>query len=279
MTKTHSDIRQQVVESFELDALSRPVDIALLATTWGVTETEQRPIASEAMLLPNADGYKVILKSANTPGEMTRQRFSFAHELGHLLLHKAGYDRSGDLQGKHRKSRIKNQEERLCDQIAAEILMPRYAFIDDANKMGWSLHNLRELARLYDTSIPATAYRMVGLMDETCLMGIWKFADQYVKHHSLQQSFGTNSRYGVPNSDRLPRRRLWLIGRASNGWGVQSGIAPVVDKKRGQASPTDVPAEAWAWGKDEHRRVIVYYYPERKMTENMMALANATRHG
>ena len=260
---------------------SRPksVDLSALAKRWGVTSIEEGSIASEAMLLPSSSGYKVILRNATTPGQVIRQRFSFAHELGHLLLREAGCTVSSEFQANHRSRRRNNEEERLCDQIAAEILMPKNAFIDDVNEMGWDLHSLKKLARLYDTSIPATARRMIDVMSETCIMGIWKLASSHGERHSLKQSFGNRGRYGVPNSAVFPRRRLWLVGRASNSWEVQSGVAPIVDKKRGQAAPADVPAEAWAWGRDEHRRVIVYYYPERKMTENMSALSNATRQG
>ena len=266
----------QVLESFSLETLSPPVDLASLAADWGVVSVEIKEISSDAMLLPGAAGYKIALKKATSDGEKARQRFSFAHELGHLLLKQSGFDNGSNSKPMHRARNNRNDEERLCDQIAAEILMPRMAFVADASKAGWSLGSLSSLGRLYGTSIPATASRMINLMPEPSAMGIWKPAAIGRDSHKLQQSFGPQARYGIPNSTRLPRRRLWLIGRADNSPTVETGISPILDRKRPSALPIDVPAEAWAWGRDEFRRVIVFYYPERELTDDMLAVANAT---
>lgn len=269
-------IIEQVADTFSLNALSRPVELNPLAMQWGVSAIEQQAIASEAMLVPGVNGYKIILKSATGAGELIRQRFSFAHELGHLLLQKVGYKPSSNLRSKHRSLHSNTEEERLCDQIAAEILMPRLVFAQDGDRMGWALGSLSSLARLYGTSIPATARRMVGLMEETCVMGIWKLGNSDDWSVSLQQSYGRSSKYGVRNAIGLPRRRLWLVHRASNSSDIESGIAPVVHRQRPQAHPTDVPAEAWAWGRNDQRRVMTYYYPERRLTDQMVSLAKAT---
>ena len=228
------------------------------------------------MLLPGATGYKVVLKQADSVGEKARQRFSFAHELGHLLLRKSGYDDGSKSKPMHRGSNNRSDEERLCDQIAAEILMPSTVFAADASISEWSLSSLSSLAGMYGTSIPATARKMVELMPEPCAMGIWKPASASVETHKLQQSFGPQSRYGIPNSTSLSRRRLWLIARAANSQIVESGISPLLDKNRPSAFPPDVPADAWAWGREEFRRVMVFYYPERGLTNDMLAVANAT---
>ena len=250
-----------------------------LATQCGVVSIEEDSISSDAMISPTQAGYKVTLKTASTPGEMVRQRFSFAHELGHLFLKRIGYDSGRGVGTRHRGLNHYNEEERFCDQIAAEILMPRSVFKEDATDMGWSLSSLSPLARRYQTSIPATARRMVGLMGETCTMGIWKPSAHHNERHLLNQSFDVNNRYGVPNSTGLPRRRLWLVGRAASGSEVEEGFAPLVDKKHPRTVPADVPAEAWAWGWKEHRRVIVFYYPERHLTGDMAILSKVTGMG
>ena len=275
MTSKGCDITQQIVDSFSLDRPTRPVDLVSIAREWGVVAIERRQIASGAMLLPLGDGYKVILKSADTPMELTRQRFSFAHELGHLLLMSVGLGAKGDITTKHRALGVKDEEERLCDQIAAEILMPRVWFIRDADRLGWGLGSVRFLANLYKTSIPATARRMVGLIPEPCVMGIWKPAGDHADRHLLQQAASPTGRFGVPTSLGLARRRMWLVSRASRSSEVESGIAPVIDKSRPHATPLDVPAEGWAWGRDGYRRVVLYYYPEQDMTDEMSALAGA----
>ena len=276
MALTKEKALSLVIDTFSLGALPRRVNLNELATSFGVVSVEVDAISSDAMLLPSADGYKIILKKTDSYSGFTRHRFSFAHEIGHLLLKSVGYSSSLTPGAKHREKNSYNEEERLCDQIAAEILMPSVIFTADAAKAGWSLGNLNLLAGMYNTSIPATARRMVGLMPESCVMGIWKPAESSTESHSLQQSYGLQCRYGVPNSTRLPRRRLWLIARAANSQGMESGISPLRDKNRPSASPPDVPADAWAWGRDEFRRVMVFYYPERKLTDDMLTIANTT---
>jgi hypothetical protein len=274
MTVEVAAIKQQIVGRFRLEALPRPVNLEFLAKKWGVTSVEKQPIASDAMLLRGNNGYKIVLKEVEEPAHLTRQRFSFAHELGHLLLQLSGYQKQSNLATKHRGSYRQDDEERLCDQIAAEILMPRIAFQEDGSKAGWSLESLRALSSKYQTSMPATAIRMVDLMPETSLLAVWRPPSDVNKVPKLQWSHAKSSRYRVPSV--LPRRRLWLIARAMNAHDVQSGIAPVVDKVHKAAVPPDVPAEALAWGQGEYRQVMIFYYPERQLTGDMNAIAKAT---
>jgi hypothetical protein len=265
----------RVLEAFSLESLQRPVDLEALAKKWGVTSVEKQPIASEAMLLPGNNGYKIVLKEVKEPARLVRQRFSFAHELGHLLLELSGGPKHSNLATKHRGMYRQNEEERLCDQIAAEILMPRLVFEEDGRQAGWSLKSLRALSARYESSMPATARRMIDLMPETCLLGAWKPSGDSGVSFKLQSSHTGNPRYGVPSGSVLPRPRLWLIARAKNSTSMQLGIAPVVDKARKRAIPVDVPAEAIAWGQGEYRQVMVYYYPEREVPSNLAAIANS----
>ena len=267
------DALPKVIEEFSLETLSPPVDLISLSRRWGVSSVETGPIASDAILLPGQSGYRIILKAASGQGGGPRQNFSFAHELGHLLLHQTGYKGIADLQAKHRDRSNGNEEERLCDQIAAEILMPRDAFEKDGQRLDWRLESLPAMGNLYRTSIAATASRMIQLMGETCLMGVWKPA--YTDHdsHSLQYWLGSGQRYRVRNSKGLLTRRLSLIGRAASSREVETGVAPIDERARPRRIPVDAEAEAWAWGYGEHRKVMVFYYPERPLSNQIATLA------
>ena len=210
------------------------------------------PISSAGMLIPSRRGYKVILNESHS---ITRQRFSLAHELGHLLLQKLQLSGSAP---KNRDNGQSDDEERLCDQIAAEILMPRIAFYEDGWMEGWSLKSLRTLAGTYDTSLPATAVRMVDLMPEEALMGVWKVSDE--GKPSLQWPHSGKTAFAVPSPRIVTDERLELVGRAWNSLNVEEGTAPV---RLGRRRPVDVPAEAMSWGRDEYKQVMVFYYPTR----------------
>ena len=94
--------------------------------------------------------------------------------MAHLLLRKSGISMSDGTASKHRNSGKLNPEERLCDQIAAEILMPRPDFEKTGHSEGWTLKSLRKMAAKYDTSMEATSRRMVDLMPEPSILGVWK---------------------------------------------------------------------------------------------------------
>ena len=243
-----------------MEALNWPVVVENLATKWGVVSIERQPISSAGMLLPGRHGYKIILNLNQSWG---RQRFSLAHELAHLLLHKSGISDSLPT-AKYRASLAPNMaEERLCDQIAAEILMPRLAFQEDGWMEGWSLRSLRTLAGKYNTSVPATAMRMIDLMPEEALMGVWKVSDDDGESAKLQWAHAGKTSYRVP-SGSVSSKRLALVTQAWSSGRVESGAAPVQDSRFERIRLLDVPTEAIAWGRGEYKQVMVYYYPGRE---------------
>ena len=250
-----NDAKAKVVSDFRLEALMPPVNVEFFARKWGINSVERQPISSAGMLLPSKGGYKIVL---NERHGKERQRFSLAHELGHLLLQKCGI--SGSItDAKYRDSDEGNlAEEQLCDQIAAEILMPRMAFYEDGWMEGWSLKSLRTLASKYDTSLPATAVRMVDLMPEEAVMGVWKVSEE--GKAALQWPHSGHTAYAIPSSSIVPNERMELISRAWNSFQVEEGIAPV---RQGRRKPIDVPAEAMSWGRGEYKQVMAFYYPTR----------------
>ena len=266
-----------VVRAYSLDEINPPVDLEALASSWGVLSISNEDISSDAMLIPSPSGYRVLLRKASTAGERIRQRFSLAHELAHLLLKKLGYDKDPNSIPIHSGRSGSRDEERLCDKLAVEILMPRSAFISDASEEGWNLEGIRQLTRRYNTSVQATASRLISLAPEPCHMAIWQPPTSDFEMPRLQHSLGKIAKYGIQRPTTIPRRRLWLITRAANSVAVESGCSPLSDRARPMAIPRDVPAEAWAWGNGQHRRVLVIYYPERQLTDDMKAVANATR--
>ncbi len=249
----------KILEQFRLEALPCMADLKVLARPWGVTSIEEREIESEAMLLPSKDGYSIVLKKAERPSRLARQRFSLAHELGHLLLQKSEQNRAAL---KYRGHGYSDDEERICDQIAAEILMPRMAFYEDGWMEGWSLRSLRSLAVKYDTSVPATAMRMIDLMPEEALMGVWKVSGNDGESAKLQWAHAGKTAYRVP-SGSVSSKRLALVTKAWNSGRVESSAAPVQDSRFEKIRLLDVPAEAMAWGRGEYKQVLVYYYPGR----------------
>ncbi len=295
MNQSDDPVVAGIVNEFHLASRLREDDLEARARYWGVTSIEEQEIGSDAMLLSNKDsfvafrgiplpledsvtmlspdkgGYSIILKKSERLGLSVRQRFSLAHELGHLLLQKYQAlrpPRSANAQREYRGHGHSDDEERLCDKIAAEILMPLLAFQEDGWMEGWSVRNVRLLASKYNTSVPATAMRMIDLMPDEALMGVWKVSGNDGESAKLQWAHAGKTAYRVP-SGSISSKRLALVTKAWNSGRVESGAAPVQDSRFEKIRLLDVPAEAMAWGRGEYKQVLVYYYPGRIQEYNV----------
>ena len=159
----------------------KPDHLRLLADNLGVKRLLTRPLTNfkgqhpgvDAMLVPLPDGYSIII---NQKASYERQRFSFAHELGHVMLLASEPTLGTSARYRSSSSATKNRkaEERLCDAIAAELLMPEETFTREVMKPGRSLRHLPQLASLFGTSLTATAIRYWELLPEPCHLIKWR---------------------------------------------------------------------------------------------------------
>jgi Zn-dependent peptidase ImmA (M78 family) len=152
-----------------------PVPIERIARSRGVLIRKQAVDENVSGFLyrNNATGKAVI--GANRQQHPNRQRFTIAHELGHLLLH------SGDavhvdtsFAVKHRDERSSKGmdiEEMEANLFAAELLIPVQFLQEDLEKLGALdlLHDAKvaKLARAYQVSNQAMAVRLshMGYLD------------------------------------------------------------------------------------------------------------------
>ncbi len=128
----------------------------------------------------------VIVVSANWPGD--RQRFTLAHELGHLLLH--GRIASG------------LDEEKACSRFAASFLLPASTI---RQQLGEKRHNIefRELLLLkqeFGLSMAACLYRVadLGICDER----VFK---------KLYMAFSKRGWRTVEPGEPYPQEETWLF--------------------------------------------------------------------
>lgn len=114
----------------------------------------------------------IVVNSANA---MVRQRFTVAHELGHLILHRKSVyvDRPFSVKFRDSQSSLAiDAEEIQANRFAAALLMPSEWVIRDAEELFEQRHGvaeeqiIEELARRYRVSQQAMEYRLANL-------GIW----------------------------------------------------------------------------------------------------------
>lgn len=147
--------------------LTAPVDAKRIAELLGgvVLSASSEDIPHEACIRKAGERFEILLK----PAYPTRERFSIAHELGHLFLH-MGYlvdaNRFSSLQEGHSYDRVpsyhlgKSEEEYEANEFASELLMPRKQFMEAvrANTTGGTC-NIEALADRFGVSRQAAATR------------------------------------------------------------------------------------------------------------------------
>lgn len=134
------------------------VPLSRLLTALGA-RVEEMPLSTAGKLRIDDRGYLVCVK-ARTPWR--RARFTVAHELGHVLLCESLKDRPTTLRALQEPIHWEAVE-RLCDQAAAELLMPAEDFRRQLDGKEISKHLLMGLRKRYGVSWTALAIRFNDL--------------------------------------------------------------------------------------------------------------------
>ena len=177
-------ISRFIPEDVRLGRTSKPGHLQLFGEELGVRHILTRPMSGvqdhhqgiDAMLVPLPEGYSVVI---DEQAPDTRRDYSLAHELAHIMLLAMESSNEGlPMAPRYRSSASATDkwkaEERLCDAIAAELLMPEKMFTAEVKKFGRSLEHLRRLARIFGTSLTATAIRFWELLPEPCQLIRWR---------------------------------------------------------------------------------------------------------
>lgn len=149
-----------------------PVDLSRLARLQGVSDIRAEPLgAIDAELVPVDSGY-IIRVNAEKPEP--RRRFSIAHEIAHtFFMPRATSYRNGATVSYKLRGLSHETEERLCDEAAAEMLMPEGMFREKACADRPSIALLKELAKTFAVSLEATALRYANIVPEAPQVTYW----------------------------------------------------------------------------------------------------------
>ena len=137
----------------------REIDLEAIAWHLGVRIKYCQLDGCEARIIGHRD-HAIIRVSSSSRSR--RQRFSVGHELGHWHHHRGRIliCRSEDIGNCKQET---PQFERAADAYAADLLLPRYLFGPVSRQYAKaSFRTVRELGNLFDTSLTATAIRLVG---------------------------------------------------------------------------------------------------------------------
>lgn len=197
------------------------IDIEAIAEYCGATVLYQPLEGAEARIIGHGDRAIISINNASSRG---RQRFSVGHELGHWAWDRGKIafscdDRkfSGEWTGSNKES--------VANRYASDLLLPVHMFKPVANKKPVTFETVRALADSFQTSLTATAIRLV----------------QYGSFPSMVVCSNAAGRQWFVRSRETEGANLWPrrdISQDSLAYDLLHGT-------KSATAPEDVDADAW----------------------------------
>jgi hypothetical protein len=198
-----------------------PLPLERIAQSLGVDEVRCVPLLEEGRLERSSTGTRILLNSEAPP---PRQRFTLAHELGHLVLADPGQPLVA------RRAGTFTSEERFCDSFAAALLIPARWLERNYRTRPASLAAAREIAGHCESSLAATVVRGNSLLQwnrsflrwRCDAKGVWRLASWAGVAPGLRGSLVTTPETQIalneiaPASDGLYALPLGLRGRTGH---------------------------------------------------------------
>ena len=133
------------------------IDIEAIAFHCGAV-VRYRPLTGCAARIVGKNDTALITVDSNS--NRARQRFSAAHELGHWM-HDRGEASFSCQEAQFSKEWSRNNPETRANRYASDLLLPEALFRPAATAYtSMDFDTVRELATIFDTSLPATAIRL-----------------------------------------------------------------------------------------------------------------------
>lgn len=164
-----------LMEDAGIDEL--PVPVAELAISLGAEIAYDAYEGEVSGMLYRTDSHTLI--GVNSRHAQTRQRFTIAHEIGHLVMHQGTPMFIDRFLRVNRRDGASNQQEIEANSFAAELLMPRKFVAEEVDRVISKRSNVSPqelvsaLAKRFDVSAEAMQYRLtnLGVLDPYALVG------------------------------------------------------------------------------------------------------------
>jgi hypothetical protein len=165
---------------------SIPIPIEQIAEHVGVRRVVRTTLPHSGRLIPVNGRYVVEINSRE---DRARQRFTLAHELGHIVI--------SNTQGEMQEESVQflrcerdNFIEKLCDKIAGRMLMPDQFVRSELEKVDLTLPVLSRLAKFFGVSLSAIAVRLTEVSNRFAFLR-WEYGSR-------------------PGSERMTYRVSWF---------------------------------------------------------------------
>jgi Zn-dependent peptidase ImmA (M78 family) len=139
----------------------KEIRIEAIAQYCGATVLYEPLEGSAARILGFGDRTIITVDSRS---RRERQRFSAAHELGHWMRDRRQMSSAFSCKEQVFATEWGNDNpERRANRYAAELLLPEFMFRLQAKNLPITFESVRKLAKLFETSLTATAIRLIDL--------------------------------------------------------------------------------------------------------------------
>jgi len=179
----------------DCEVTQAPVPLKMLASFCGAADVQVGDIKESGRLTPLKEGgYRIEIRASDPQG---RRSFSFAHEIGHLLMPNYQIHPVPKVDACTGEFSLQNEEEYFCDMAAANLLLPDTILRRRCSEIAPSIDALIGLANEFEASIEAVALRVDHLSAWDCTPVVWEMALK----PSQRQSEDQTSLFG---SDEVP---------------------------------------------------------------------------
>jgi Zn-dependent peptidase ImmA (M78 family) len=165
-------IRQQCDELLtQAEIKNPPVNLRMLASFAGISSIKEVSMKEAGMLCPADSGLVMLLRDTDGEG---RKNFTCGHEITHTFFpnyREKPQKRVDDEVGKYDSY---DKTEYLCDFGASYLLMPDFLFLPEFEKVGFSADSLGYLSNTFESSLEATAIRMVSQDTKKYAVVVWE---------------------------------------------------------------------------------------------------------
>lgn len=220
------------------------IDLEAIAWTLGVRVCYRSLDGCEARIIGHGDQ---AIVTVNNRSSSRRQRFSLAHEIGHWNYHRGHLlvCRADEIDCGDNKQFT---AERVADTYAADILMPRYIFQPIARSYAkLTFKTVRALADLFDTSLTATAIRLIegdhspailvchGLEGRKWFLRSPSVPDRWFPQKQLDsESYAFDVLFGQGSEEAVPRKikaNAWFNQREAVNYAVSEQTMPTGNRE------------------------------------------------
>lgn len=170
--RSASVIREEAAQILKEHKIKKPpIPVEKVAEALGA-QVRYSPFEGElaGMLVRGEDGQRII--GVNSMHHINRQRFTIAHECGHLLFHKGDVHIDHAFRVNRRdatSSKAIDPEEIEANRFAAELLMPYTMIAQDLLDHTIDIEDedaIKELAQKYQVSVQAMTHRITNVLDD-----------------------------------------------------------------------------------------------------------------